>query len=121
MAIRLTGNQIRVLKELAAGGEHGQPVASAEFAQLIKAQYIARRPNTKHYVITDTGRQALAELTGFKWNAASRRLDRRGHRRCLRLHWFLAHGAPLTKTGKAAWVSPCRDVLSWICELQMIN
>jgi hypothetical protein len=66
MAIRLTRNQIQVLKELAAAGAHGQPVANAEFAQLIKAQYIAKRPNNKQYVITDFGRQALAEVTAFK-------------------------------------------------------
>ena len=47
MAIRLTRNQIQILKELAAAGEHGRtiiaPASSAELAHLISVQYIMRR------------------------------------------------------------------------------
>jgi len=47
MAIRLTRNQIQLLKELAVAGEHGRtiiaPASSAELAHLISVQYIMRR------------------------------------------------------------------------------
>jgi hypothetical protein len=70
MATRLTRTEIQLLKELTAAGEHGRtigaPASSVEVALLIRAQYIARRaPNmvTRQYVITQLGRQALAEAT----------------------------------------------------------
>ena len=70
MAIRLTRNQIQPLKELAAAGKHGRtivaPASSAELAHLISVQYIMRQAlnlDTKQYVITRLGRQALAEAT----------------------------------------------------------
>jgi hypothetical protein len=64
MAIRLTKTEIRLLKELAAAGEHGRRIAgtsSAEIAHLIGAQYIKRLPSMKLYVITRQGQQVLAE------------------------------------------------------------
>jgi hypothetical protein len=66
MAIRLTRNQIRLLKELTAAGEHGQTIvalaSSIEVAHLIGAQYIERLPRTKLYVITERGREALGSV-----------------------------------------------------------
>jgi hypothetical protein len=66
MATRLTRNQIQLLKELAAAGEHGRATAalasSIEVAHLIGAEYIGRLPRTKLYAITQRGRQALAEV-----------------------------------------------------------
>jgi len=67
MAVRLTRNEIQLLKELTAAGEHGRiiaaPISSAEVAHLIGAQYIKRLPGAKSYAITERGRQALAEAT----------------------------------------------------------
>jgi hypothetical protein len=70
MATKLTRTEIQLLKELTAAGEHGRtigaPASSIEVALLIRAQYIVKRaPNsvdTKQYVITQLGRQALAEV-----------------------------------------------------------
>jgi hypothetical protein len=71
MVVRLTRNQIQLLKEFTAAGKHGQsitaPISSDEFARLIRAQYIMRRtanPDEKLYVITKLGRRALAEAIG---------------------------------------------------------
>jgi len=66
VAIRLTRNEIQVLKELTAAGGHGRIIAgtsSAEVAHLIGVQYIKRLPDTRLYVITERGRRALAEGT----------------------------------------------------------
>jgi hypothetical protein len=67
-AVRLTESEIHLLKELMAAGEHGRivglaPISSAEVAHLLDLQYIKRIPGTKHYAITERGRQALAEAT----------------------------------------------------------
>jgi hypothetical protein len=68
VAIRLSRNQIQLLKELAAAGEHGRTItalaSSIEIAHLIGALYIRRLPHTKLYVITDRGRRALVDVTG---------------------------------------------------------
>jgi hypothetical protein len=73
MKFRLTTNEIQLLKELTATGQHGRTIAalasSIEVAHLIGAQYIERIPRTKLYVTTERGRQALVEAT-----ATSRRL-----------------------------------------------
>jgi hypothetical protein len=67
MAVRLTRNQIQLLKELTAAGEHGRIIttltSSAEIAHLMSAQFIKRLRHTKLYVITERGRQALDEAT----------------------------------------------------------
>jgi hypothetical protein len=67
MAVRLTKNEIQLLKELTAAGQHGRTIAglasSIEIAHLIGAQWIERLPSTKLYVITERGRQALVEAT----------------------------------------------------------
>ena len=67
MAVRLTRNEIQLLRELKAAGEHGRiiaavPTSSAEVAHLIGAQYIKRLPVTKLYVITERGREALETM-----------------------------------------------------------
>ncbi|MFY9840661.1 MAG: hypothetical protein WAK55_30185, partial [Xanthobacteraceae bacterium] len=63
MAVRLTRNEIQLLKELTAAGQHGRTIAalasSIEVAHLIGAQYIERHPRT----ITVRGQQALVEAT----------------------------------------------------------
>jgi hypothetical protein len=64
MAPRLTRNEIELLKELKAAGEHGRiiglaSISSAEVAHLVREQYIKRLPGTKLYAITDRGRKAL--------------------------------------------------------------
>jgi hypothetical protein len=65
MAVRLTRNEIQLLKELMAAGEHGRRIiagiSSAEIAHLLGAQYIKRLRDTKLYVITSRGRRALTE------------------------------------------------------------
>jgi hypothetical protein len=67
MAIRLNRDQIQLLKELAAAGEHGRTIAalasSIEIVHLIGALYIRRLPHTKLYVITERGRRALVDAT----------------------------------------------------------
>jgi len=67
MGIRLNRNQIQLLKELAAAGEHGRTIAamasSIEIAHLIGALYIRRLPRTKLYVVTEHGRRALVDAT----------------------------------------------------------
>jgi len=66
MAIKLTENEVQLLKVLAAAGEHGRAViaTSAEISHLIRAGCIVRRatnPDAKTYAITRLGRKALAE------------------------------------------------------------
>jgi hypothetical protein len=67
MAIRLNRNQIQLLKELAAAGQHGRTIAALasgiEIAHLIGALYIKRLPRTKLYVVTEHGRRALVDAT----------------------------------------------------------
>ena len=60
MAVRLTRNEIQLLKELKAG-EHGRTAqtSSAEVAHLMSARYIKRLSGTKLFVITERGREAL--------------------------------------------------------------
>ena len=63
MAVRLTRNEIRLLKELKAAGERGRIItaqtSSAEVAHLMSARYIKRLSGTKLFVITERGREAL--------------------------------------------------------------
>ena len=68
MAVSLTANEIRLLKELKAAGEHGRiiglaPISSAEVAHLLDLHYIKRIHGTKLYAIRAGGRKALAEAT----------------------------------------------------------
>jgi len=61
----LTRNQIALLKELKAAGEHGRiisltSISRAEVAHLIGVQYIKRVRRTTRYVITERGGEALA-------------------------------------------------------------
>ena len=75
MAVRLTKNEVQLLKELKAAGEHGRHIAgasSAEIAHLIGAQYIKRLVGAQYikglaamklYTITPRGQRALAEAT----------------------------------------------------------
>jgi hypothetical protein len=68
IAVRLTENEIHLLKELAAAGAHGRiigvaPISSAEVAHLIDLQYIKRLHGTKLYAITERGQRALAQAT----------------------------------------------------------
>jgi hypothetical protein len=68
MADGLTRNEIQLLKELAAAGEHGRVLrpltssARSAIVHLVSAQYIKRRWHTKLYVITERGREALIEM-----------------------------------------------------------
>jgi hypothetical protein len=70
MAARFTKSEIQLLKELTAAGQHGRTIAalasSIEIAHLIGAQCIERLPSTKLYVITEQGRQVLAQETAGK-------------------------------------------------------
>jgi hypothetical protein len=67
MAIRLTRNEIQLLQELSASGAPGRTIASLassiEVAHLIGAHYMERVPTTKLYLITERGRQILADAT----------------------------------------------------------
>jgi hypothetical protein len=69
MAIRLNRNQIQLLKELTAAGQHGRTIvglaSSIEIAHLIGAQYIRRLPRMKLYVITERGREALKSMADW--------------------------------------------------------
>ena len=64
----MTRNEIQLLKELTAAGEHGRvintPTSSArsEIAYLTSAHYIKRLSRTKLYVITERGREALKTI-----------------------------------------------------------
>jgi hypothetical protein len=60
----LTRNQIELLKELKAAGEHGRrirlaPISRAEVEHLIAMQYIRRLRHRMLFVITERGREAL--------------------------------------------------------------
>jgi len=62
--VSLTRNEMELLKELKAAGEHGRiiglaPISSTEVAHLISVEYIKRLSGTKLYAITDRGREAL--------------------------------------------------------------
>ena len=69
MADELTRNEIQLLKELAAAGEHGRVMkpltssARSTIAHLMSAQFIRRRSHTRLYMITERGREALIETT----------------------------------------------------------
>ena len=67
MTIDLTRDEIRLLKALRAAGERGRIVSafvsSAGLARLVEVQYVIKQPQSERkalYVITDRGRQALA-------------------------------------------------------------
>jgi hypothetical protein len=65
MADTLTRNQIELLKELKAAGEHGRilrlatSMSRTEVTHLIAMQYIRRLPHKQHFVITVRGQEAL--------------------------------------------------------------
>jgi hypothetical protein len=65
MTDTLTRNQIELLKELKAAGEHGRilrlatSMSRTEVKQLIAMQYIKRLGHSKHFVITERGEEAL--------------------------------------------------------------
>jgi hypothetical protein len=65
MAVRLTRNEIQLLKELSAG-VHGRFItrltSSAEIAHLMSTQYIKRQGRTKLYVITERGAKHSSRL-----------------------------------------------------------
>jgi len=68
MIIGLTRDEIWFLKALRAAGERGRtisaPSSRAALARLVHLQYVQERSQSEHralYVITDRGRQALAE------------------------------------------------------------
>jgi hypothetical protein len=67
MTIDLTRDEIWFLKALRAAGERGRIVSAlasqATLVRLVEVQYVTRRPQSEWkslYVITDRGRQALA-------------------------------------------------------------
>jgi DNA-binding MarR family transcriptional regulator len=67
MAIDLTRDEIWFLKALRAAGERGRIVSAlasqAELVRLVEMQYVTKLPQSDRrtlYVITDLGRQALA-------------------------------------------------------------
>jgi DNA-binding MarR family transcriptional regulator len=66
-AFDLTRDEIWFLKALRAAGERGRIVCAlasqAALVRLVEVQYVTRRPQSERktmYVITDRGRQALA-------------------------------------------------------------
>jgi hypothetical protein len=66
MTDALTRNQIELLKELKAAGEHGRiirlrsiSISRPEVVHLIAMQYVKRLRHTQHFVITERGREAL--------------------------------------------------------------
>jgi hypothetical protein len=67
MTINLTRDEIWFLKALRAAGERGRIVSAlasqAGLVRLVEVHYVARCPQSERkplYVITDRGRQALA-------------------------------------------------------------
>ena len=67
MTIDLTRNEIWFLKALRAAGERGRivsaPASRAGLAHLVEVQYVTEHPQSDRktlYIITDRGRQALA-------------------------------------------------------------
>jgi hypothetical protein len=74
MAISLTEDEVRLLKQLEAAGEHGRTRltlnSDAALARLIKEGYVvaytAKVDLMLFYQITDRGQQALADATTEK-------------------------------------------------------
>jgi hypothetical protein len=67
--VRLTDEEIRLLKELKGAGERGRNFdrGSSGVQRLIRAGYVRRRPSkgtATRYVITDIGRIALDNMFG---------------------------------------------------------
>jgi hypothetical protein len=67
MTIDLTGDEIWFLKASRAAGEPGRTVSAAasraRLARLVEMQYVTQYPQSERntlYIITDRGRQALA-------------------------------------------------------------
>jgi hypothetical protein len=67
MTIDLTRNEIWFLQALRAAGERGRTVSAfasnAWLARLVQVQYVTKQPQSERrtlYIITDRGRQALA-------------------------------------------------------------
>jgi len=67
MTIDLTRDEIWFLKALRAAGERGRavsaPASRAGLARLVEVQYVTQYPQSERntlYIITDRGRQALA-------------------------------------------------------------
>ena len=67
LTVDLTRDEIWFLKALRAAGERGRIVSAlasqAGLVRLVEVQYVTRRPQSEPktlYVITDRGRQALA-------------------------------------------------------------
>ena len=67
MTIDLTRDEIWFLKALRAAGERGRIISAfgsnAGLARVVEAQYVIKQPQSERktlYVITDRGRQALA-------------------------------------------------------------
>jgi hypothetical protein len=63
----LTGDEIWFLKALLGAGERGRTVSAppsrAALARLVEVQYVTKQPESERktlYIITDRGRQALA-------------------------------------------------------------
>jgi hypothetical protein len=68
MTIDMTRNEIWFLKALRAAGERGRivsaPASRAGLARLVEVQYVTQHPQNERrtlYIITDRGRQALAD------------------------------------------------------------
>ena len=68
MIFDLTRNEIWFLKALRAAGQRGRtvsaPASRDQLARLVEAQYVTEHPQNLRkalYVITDRGRQALAD------------------------------------------------------------
>jgi DNA-binding MarR family transcriptional regulator len=69
MPISLTTEEIKYLKELVAAGERGRNIAVTSrrevLKRLVEAGYVVSEPistGTVHYMITDQGRKALADV-----------------------------------------------------------
>ena len=68
MTIYLTRDEIWFLKALRAAGERGRlvsaPASRTGLTRLVEVQYVAKHPQSARktlYIITDRGRQALAD------------------------------------------------------------
>ena len=68
MTMDLTRDEIWFLKALRAAGERGRivsaPASRNGLAHLVEAHYVTKHPQSERktlYIITDRGRQALAE------------------------------------------------------------
>jgi hypothetical protein len=69
MTFDLTRDEIWFLKALRAAGEHGRivsaPASRAGLNHLVEVQYVMEHPQSERrtlYIITDRGRQALANM-----------------------------------------------------------